>query len=45
MVDLVRTPEDVRLLTYEVATDMAAQNIRYAESTVTPYTSVNERCG
>jgi aminodeoxyfutalosine deaminase len=40
VVDLVREPEDVRLLTYEVATEMAAQNIRYAEMTLTPYTSV-----
>ena len=40
VVDLVRTAEDVRLLTYEVARDMAAQNIRYAELTVTPYTSI-----
>ncbi|MGH3369078.1 MAG: adenosine deaminase, partial [Nocardioidaceae bacterium] len=40
VVDLVRTPEDVRLLTFEVARDMAAQNIRYAELTVTPYTSI-----
>lgn len=40
VVDLIRDPEDVRLLTYEVASDMAAQNIRYAELTVTPYTSV-----
>jgi aminodeoxyfutalosine deaminase len=40
VVDLVRTPEDVRLLTYEVARDMAAQNIRYAELTCTPYTNV-----
>lgn len=40
VVDLIRTPEDVRLLTYEVATDMAAQQIRYAELTVTPYLSV-----
>ncbi|MGW0856485.1 adenosine deaminase [Streptomyces sp. NPDC002690] len=40
VVDLVRTPEDVRLLTYEVARDMARQNIRYAELTVTPYSSV-----
>jgi aminodeoxyfutalosine deaminase len=39
-VDLVRTPEDVRLLTYEVARDMAGQNIRYAELTCTPYTNV-----
>ena len=40
VVDLLRTPEDIRLLTYEVATEMAAQQIRYAELTVTPYTSV-----
>ncbi|MCQ0023467.1 adenosine deaminase [Streptomyces somaliensis DSM 40738] len=39
VVDLVRTPEDVRLLTYEVARDMARQNIRYAELTVTPFSS------
>jgi aminodeoxyfutalosine deaminase len=40
VVDLLREPEDIRLLTYEIATDMAAQNIRYAELTLTPYTSV-----
>ncbi len=41
VVDLVRTPEDVRLLTYEVAREMAqAQSVRYAELTCTPYTSV-----
>lgn len=39
-VDLIRTPPDVRLLTYEVARDMAGQQIRYAELTCTPYTSV-----
>jgi aminodeoxyfutalosine deaminase len=40
VVDLIRTPEDVRLLTYEVARDMARQNVRYAELTITPYSSV-----
>jgi len=40
VVDLVREPEDVRLLTYEIAGEMAAQQIRYAEVTLTPYTSV-----
>jgi aminodeoxyfutalosine deaminase len=41
VVGLVRTPEDVRLLTYEVAREMAqGQNLRYAELTCTPYTSV-----
>ncbi|MCW2810937.1 MAG: adenosine deaminase [Friedmanniella sp.] len=43
VVDLVRTPEDVRMLTYEVAVDMAAQNIRYAELTVTPFLTVGDR--
>ena len=40
VVDLIKTGEDVRLLTYEVAAEMAAQNVRYAELTVTPYTSI-----
>ncbi len=39
-VDLLRTPEDVRMLTYEVARDLAGQQVRYAELTMTPYTSV-----
>ncbi|MFI1211126.1 adenosine deaminase [Streptomyces sp. NPDC020802] len=39
VVDLIRTPEDVRLLTYEVARDMARQRIRYAELTITPFSS------
>jgi aminodeoxyfutalosine deaminase len=42
VVDLIKTAEDVRLITYEVAADMAAQNIRYAELTVTPYISIND---
>lgn len=41
VVDLIRTPEDVRLLTYEVAREMAEeQQVRYAELTCTPHTSV-----
>ncbi|WP_328536393.1 adenosine deaminase [Streptomyces sp. NBC_00344] len=40
VVDLIRTPEDVRLLTFEIARDMARQNIRYAELTITPFSSV-----
>ncbi|NHC24545.1 adenosine deaminase [Nocardioides sp. IC4_145] len=41
VVDLVRTPEDIRYLTYEVAREMAeGQSLRYAELTCTPYTSV-----
>ncbi|WP_327705125.1 adenosine deaminase [Streptomyces decoyicus] len=39
VVDLIRNAEDVRLLTYEVARDMARQNIRYAELTLTPFSS------
>ena len=41
VVDLISDPEDVRMLTYEVARDMAAQQIRYAELTITPYSSVH----
>ena len=40
VVDLIRTDEDVHHLTYEVAREMAALQIRYAELTVTPYTSM-----
>jgi len=41
VVDLVRTPDDIRMLTYEVAREMAqGQSLRYAELTCTPYTSV-----
>jgi aminodeoxyfutalosine deaminase len=41
VVDLIRTPEDIRMLTYEVAREMAeGQSLRYAELTCTPYTSV-----
>lgn len=40
VVELVRTAEDVAWLTYEVGRDMAAQQIRYAELTVTPYLTV-----
>jgi aminodeoxyfutalosine deaminase len=41
VVDLIRTPEDINLLTYEVAREMAeGQSLRYAELTCTPYTSV-----
>ncbi|MGX1851322.1 adenosine deaminase [Streptomyces sp. NBC_01456] len=41
VVDLIRDAEDVRLLTYEVARDMARQQIRYAELTVTPFSSTS----
>ncbi len=40
VVDLIRTAEDVRMLTYEVAREMAGQQLRYAEITCTPYTTV-----
>ena len=41
VVGLIRTPDDVRYLTYEVARELATeQQVRYAELTCTPYTSV-----
>jgi aminodeoxyfutalosine deaminase len=42
VVDLIKSAEDVRLITYEVAAEMASQNIRYAELTVTPYMSITD---
>ena len=39
VVALIRTPEDIHYLTYEVAREMAVQQLRYAELTCTPYTS------
>jgi aminodeoxyfutalosine deaminase len=40
VVDLIRDDEDVRMLTYEVARELARQQVRYAELTVTPYSHV-----
>ena len=40
VVDLIRDAQDVHTLTYEVARGLAEQNVRYAELTVTPFTSV-----
>ena len=40
VVDLIRDPEDIWTLTYEVARELAAQNVRYAELTLTPYSSI-----
>ncbi|HEY3530846.1 MAG TPA: adenosine deaminase [Nocardioides sp.] len=41
VVALIRTDDDVRYLTYEVARELATtQQVRYAELTCTPYTSV-----
>jgi aminodeoxyfutalosine deaminase len=37
VVDLIRDAEDIRMLTYEVAREMAGQQLRYAELTITPY--------
>ena len=36
VVDLIRDAEDVWLLTHEVARELARQQVRYAELTVTP---------
>ena len=36
--DLIRTADDFALIVFENGADMAAQNIRYREITVTPYT-------
>jgi aminodeoxyfutalosine deaminase len=41
VVALIRTPEDIHYLTYEIAREMATEEgLRYAELTCTPYTSV-----
>jgi aminodeoxyfutalosine deaminase len=40
VVELIRDDEDVRMLTYEVARELARQQVRYAEVTITPYSSV-----
>ena len=40
VVDLIRDPEDVWTLTYEVARELAGQQVRYAELTLTPYSSI-----
>ena len=40
VVDLITDAADIRMLTYEVARELAAQQVRYAELTVTPYSSV-----
>jgi adenosine deaminase/aminodeoxyfutalosine deaminase len=38
--DLIRDPADVWTLTHQVGVDLAAQQVRYAEVTITPYSSV-----
>jgi adenosine deaminase len=40
VVDLIRTPEDIYTLTYGIASDLASQQVRYAELTLTPYSSI-----
>ncbi|WP_433318016.1 adenosine deaminase [Micromonospora sp. CA-269861] len=40
VVDLIRDPEDVWILTHEVARELARQRVRYAELTITPYSHV-----
>ncbi|MGK5677018.1 adenosine deaminase [Micromonospora sp. URMC 106] len=40
VVDLIRDQEDVWILTHEVARELARQQVRYAELTVTPYSHV-----
>ncbi|HEX5596003.1 MAG TPA: adenosine deaminase [Micromonosporaceae bacterium] len=40
VVDLIRDPTDVWILTHEIARDLARQQVRYAELTVTPYSHV-----
>lgn len=41
VVDLIRDAQDVWTLTYETIRELAAQAVRYAEVTVTPYSSVS----
>jgi aminodeoxyfutalosine deaminase len=40
VVDLIRDAEDVRMLTYEIGRELGRQQVRYAELTITPYSSV-----
>lgn len=40
VVDLIRDAEDIATLTYDVGAGLAAQSVRYAEVTLTPYSSV-----
>ena len=41
VVGLITDAEDVRTLTYEVARELASQQVRYAELTITPYSSIH----
>ncbi len=40
VVDLIRDAEDVATLTYDIGAGLAAQSVRYAEVTLSPYSSI-----
>ncbi|WIM93247.1 adenosine deaminase [Actinoplanes oblitus] len=40
VVDLIRDAADVATLTYDIGAGLAAQSVRYAELTLTPYSSI-----
>jgi adenosine deaminase len=40
VVDLIRDADDVATLTYDIGAALAAQSVRYAELTLTPYSSI-----
>ncbi len=40
VVDLIRDAQDVWTLTHQIGLDLVAHNVRYAELTVTPYSSI-----
>ncbi|MGI8759785.1 MAG: adenosine deaminase [Jatrophihabitantaceae bacterium] len=40
VVDLIRDAADIWTLTYEIARELAVQQVRYAELTLTPYSSI-----
>lgn len=40
VMDLITDPEDLHILTVEVARGLATQNVRYAEITVSPYSHI-----
>lgn len=41
VVDLLRDPADIRTLTYEIGRELADQNVRYVELTLTPASSIS----
>ena len=40
VVDLIRDEDDVNILTFEIARELARQQVRYAELTITPFSHV-----